>query len=652
MAFSKQEQEIIQYGIKNGKSKEEVVQALANFRAGITVPQPDTSTQDTQTEPSFLDRAGESVTRRGDTASRAIAGEGEFAGQGDISRGFQASAEVATAPLEVGFQALPKPVREGLKVAGDVVAAPFKFLSDKLASTKLFSEIGNLEAQGYINKDTAPELYNVKEGLQIGASSGEIAGDILAFTPLSSSRAPASVTKHFKDAETTLKNIPASDLQELGGISQFLSTQKQNLVLGLQAEGQKALASTINKLDISKFSSLPQFEKAVTSAITAPPVEAVVGAGTRAVADATGSALRKAVGSVGEIKPPSFKAFHIAVNPQTRAQAVDALKGAYKDSFIENRTAINNKLDKIANRSSFGDKKITKDNLVTNLADEGYLPEIDGRLADFSKTFADLQGRKSRVMEAIEPQLENVKELTPLETLKSQVAKDLIDNPQVLANLDSSLSELERFFKSFETKYGTEVTAKQVNEIRKAMNSRTRSFGEEAFKQDTADAIADSMRTRLDELVPTGDVRTVNAEWARLNRLEKTAQVFHNQQVDVGILGRALGSYAGTIAASGVGLSVGGPGGLIIAGLAAHYGGDAMANALRRLRFNPELQKMIVQEVRQDDALVKRLIEEANAQNKKTLEQLLLPAPGGTSVIELPPAQLGTGPGSKTTNPK
>jgi hypothetical protein len=269
-----------------------------------------------------------------------------------------------------------------------------------------------------------------------------------------------------------------------------------------------------------------------------------------------------------------------------------------------------------------------KDTLVRNLAEEGYVPEVNDRLADFTKVFDDITERQSRVLDNLDPILKNVDETTPVADLRKSAEQVLRESPQIITTLNKSLGELDRFFASIETKFGKELTAEQVNAVRKEMNRVTRAFKDDLFKQDTADAIGDATRARLDDLVDNNLVRESNAEWARLQTIRNTAEIFHQQQIDVGFLGKALGSYAGTILASGAGLSVAGPGGLVVAGLAARYGGDALAQFLRNRRFDPKVREMIVQSIRQDDELVDRLIKEANRQNKEILEKTLrLPPP-------------------------
>lgn len=90
----------------------------------------------------------------------------------------QNAAQVTGLPLKIAFDALPKPAREGLTFVGDAIASGFKAGTDKIADTKLFTEIGNLEAQGFINPETAPEFYKLKDALAGVGAAGETAANL------------------------------------------------------------------------------------------------------------------------------------------------------------------------------------------------------------------------------------------------------------------------------------------------------------------------------------------------------------------------------------------------------------------------------------------------------------------------------------------
>lgn len=178
MAFNQKEQEIINWGLQNGKSKDEVVKALRNFRVGIT-PQATQPAPEESEEKGLIDRIGGRISGAGAKVADIVSGEGEFAGQSPVVGGFKAAATALNTIPQVGYEVLPKFAREGLSKVGEVVGKGFSAVTDKLSETKLFKELGELEAQGFLTRETAPEYFKVKDTLDIASSAGQIAGDVL-----------------------------------------------------------------------------------------------------------------------------------------------------------------------------------------------------------------------------------------------------------------------------------------------------------------------------------------------------------------------------------------------------------------------------------------------------------------------------------------
>lgn len=184
MAFNDKEKEIIQWGLQNGKTKEEVSSAISNFRAGVT---PAKAAPAEQKEPGFLERAGSDINQAGDKISDAVAGQGEFQGQGSISRGTQAAAEAANTVVKVGYEALPQPARKALNVVGEKIGQGFKAVTDKVAETPLLKDLAELEAGGFVDKNApgsfmgipVPSLAQTEDSLNTSSAAGQIAGNIL-----------------------------------------------------------------------------------------------------------------------------------------------------------------------------------------------------------------------------------------------------------------------------------------------------------------------------------------------------------------------------------------------------------------------------------------------------------------------------------------
>lgn len=360
----------------------------------------------------------------------------------------------------------------------------------------------------------------------------------------------------------------------------------------------------------------------------------IAGKGTSAATRGTINVGRGAVENAVTLARQGKAALPIRIATATlddagRKTAVDKLASVYKDALVENRQSINNKLDELARGSSFGEKKVTRDDLIYQLAEEGYIPEVDGRLARFQDVFDDISTRQSKVMEALEPILANSKASIKTDELYKMIDADLVSNPQIAGGLTRSQAELTRLFDSYRQKFGDTLNATQVNEIRKESNSLTSAFKDsDKFSADTSSQVGRSTRRWLDENVPDESARKANAEWARLNSLRETAQIFDNQQIDVGIWGRALGSYVTTVAGAGAGLAVGGPVLLAAAAILTKMGGDKFADMLRKKAFSPEIAAEIRNTLRKDDKLVEELMKTAEQQNKDAIKDFLLPAAG------------------------
>ncbi|HEC64772.1 MAG TPA: hypothetical protein ENI23_05740 [bacterium] len=69
-----------------------------------------------------------------------------------------------------------------------------------------------------------------------------------------------------------------------------------------------------------------------------------------------------------------------------------------------------------------------------------------------------------------------------------------------------------------------------------------------------------------------------------------------------------------------------------MAGIAAKLGGDAIAQMLRNKAFGAKARELLIQSIQRDDAIVQKLISEAEQANRELLERVLLPPPGKTTI--------------------
>lgn len=298
---------------------------------------------------------------------------------------------------------------------------------------------------------------------------------------------------------------------------------------------------------------------------------------------------------------------------------IDTRTAAFTKSFLDDSAVVTKRLEELAAKASVGDTKFTKTTLLRELAEEGYAPTVEGKLGNFTNVFKDIQKRQAALSQISEPELARVKVTTPVLELESLAESALRNSSLVGSELDKSLRELARFRKSFITKYGDDLTAKNVDQIRKEMNAKTKAFDKDVFKQDTADAVADATRVIIERVAPS--TKEVRQEIGRLFRLKETAKALHLQSISVPKLVTQLGGIMGVILAAGLGLSVAGPGGLIVAGAVAHYGGEIVAQLLRSSRF--KFKKELIDIIKSDEKLLNKVLDDVDGKEKAFLQKAL-----------------------------
>lgn len=337
--------------------------------------------------------------------------------------------------------------------------------------------------------------------------------------------------------------------------------------------------------------------------------------------------IKRVTRTVSNATSEKIRSISKTLSPANQAEKVDNLTKAYTKSFVENNASTRKSLSKHAARQSRRDQKFTRESLLRELAEEDFNPIVEGKLATFDNVLEDISERTTRLAVGIDPFLSKVKIETPLNLLKTDTARILRNTPRVGAQLNRSLRELDRFIESWKTKFGDTLSANDLNEIRLEVNSLTKSFKDEVFKQDVANAVGNSTRRRIDDIADSDVVRSANKQIGKLSRMRGTIEIIDNKTINVGIIGSQVGRYLGVLGLATIGGATGGVGGLVIAGIAAHYGGEVIAQLLRSARFSTKLKKTFIRVLRQDEELVARLIAETEGKDKEFLEQLLLPAP-------------------------
>lgn len=169
MAFNTKEQELIRWGIENGKSKEEIKSAITRFRTGV--PTDTATSSEEEPEPGVVERVTGQITQAGERANQAITGEGEFAGRSSIRRGFEAASEAASAIPGVAKELLPAPARKAIDKVGETISTGVQWLADKIGSTDI--------AQKFV-KDHPEMAKALEEAAGTAAAAGNVAGTVLA----------------------------------------------------------------------------------------------------------------------------------------------------------------------------------------------------------------------------------------------------------------------------------------------------------------------------------------------------------------------------------------------------------------------------------------------------------------------------------------
>jgi hypothetical protein len=309
-----------------------------------------------------------------------------------------------------------------------------------------------------------------------------------------------------------------------------------------------------------------------------------------------------------------------SLTPVDYSSAVNSLDKAYKSAFVENKVGVNNKLTKLGSITGK-----TPDELISNLSKAGIAPEIEGKLAKFDKALDELTKRQNSLAESAQASLKGINAPTTLDELKRLLIEDVKKTADP-AELSKSLKEVERTIESYRLKYGDTLLPESLGEIRISANKATSAFDRPIFETDVSNSIGNVVRKKLDDIIPDEAYRKVNAEWGDIADLKKTISIFNNQAVDVGVLGSQLGRLGGALALGGLATPISGPGALVIAGIAATYGGDFVASFLRNRKFSKQAQEIIKQSLKQQPDVLEELINSASKSNATYLQKLL-PAP-------------------------
>ena len=332
----------------------------------------------------------------------------------------------------------------------------------------------------------------------------------------------------------------------------------------------------------------------------------------------------------------AWKSARAKLNPADRASAVDDIAMATLESF-EDKVSTLKKLQTISEKG----KRITKDPNFDELAaikevvDEGYIPKVRGGLlgkgsADYTGAIADVKKRRSSLGKGVDIVTKGIKETTKSSDLRKQAKATLvgrtdIEPGKVGAKVDAIITALEKEVKT------KNFTAEHVNLIKKRTGVSTGAFKKEQFIQDAENAVRSVSRTRLDVLDP--DITRLNADSTKLARVIETMQALQNQTIDVGFFSTGAGRFIGTLGGAAIGISIAGPGGLVVAGILAQIGSRGLATIIRQARFNVARQAIIRQGLRSDAKLLQEILKKAAPEDATVIRNFM----GQTAIRKVTP---------------
>jgi hypothetical protein len=457
-------------------------------------------------------------------------------------------------------------------------------------------------------------------GVQFGAN---IAGGLFADTTYQLARTGASfgMSQQQEDQFAESFGNAVTKVDESAGISDWYS--------GLSPRAQRNVNAALDILDVAP---VPVLDK----------VKGLFGKGKPGTQVDSQAVLQEAYSRAarGESSSDAARVVNNSVDDAAREKLVTDLSSAYNDSLVGDLKTYNRKLQEQAQGMSRGGEIVTQDDLVRALANEGIVPDIRGKLADFTAEIRRIEERQNKLFEQYQPILDASPATANINDFRDFAKRSLVGRRSMAAELDQAEARLDTAIDNIARSLGVDetgmLTAKQIDEMSRIANDRTGAYRDtDVFQADVFSELGRASRLWLEENVPDNAFREVNDEWMRLNNVKETAGNLQNAQIDVGLLGRAIGSYVTTVGATALAAPTGNPAIALIAGMLTKMGGDEVANWMRSRKFSPEVRDVLQKNVLENDAaLLDRLKQSATNQDNKNFYDALS--------RQLPPARPGS----------
>lgn len=390
MAFNTKEQEIIKWGLNNGKSKQEVEQAINNFRTGVVAQKTEVK------EPSFLQGLKTDldtrVERTGDILDRedsSVAEKGvQLFGQG---AGLAANAIEKTVEQIPGVKQTFGAIGSGIQWLANSEFSPAKLLGDQIGKSKALQEVTQLYDTDQNFKDSVDAVANIA---RLGGDV-QMAADAVNFTKNVTSKLGDKVKSAIPpEGGAGALSISSENALKAGAELKNniqLSIAKKNVNPQLESSANRLFMEGTNNLDnplVTYDNYLAQSKKALGD-IKADPAISVVG---EKMGDAFETVIKQRQ-SVGKVLGEELKA-----NGGVKVSIVEpktSLLGELKDSGL----SYNPKTKKL---TSFQGSKFAPEEVkmldsflkgVNALGDNPTVAQIDNFIAKTRSTLAFTKGK-------------------------------------------------------------------------------------------------------------------------------------------------------------------------------------------------------------------------------------------------------------------
>lgn len=370
--FNQTEQDIINYGVKNGKSQQDVTAALTNYRLGIQ-PKKENSTQTPTEQPSYLQSLGNHLVKNAEDANNTLnmaltPPEAPKAGETALEVG-----------ARVGRKALQAP-EAALRIVGGAVDSIFSPITELPLVKGAVGEV----AQQVMKIRGVPEL--VKYGAGLAKQHPELAKDIQNIIDIATLGSGGAAEKPIAEGVAKVGSKVASSAENIATKVAETATKIGDSELGKVGEGlvqtTKDLGEAIGRgVGKGKDALIKNGEKAAILKESAPEVQQAIKANldqrminTIAEADKPTKQAYKDVLSIAEESPKKIgmKKQPSIVSGDLASQQYDIIAKEKQNigKQIGDATKDLSKTKKVAMQDSYNEIKKT-------LADTGIVPVID-----------------------------------------------------------------------------------------------------------------------------------------------------------------------------------------------------------------------------------------------------------------------------------